>query len=243
MATLRTKYQGLRNVLLFNWPYYIFASVFVAVLFLAGSQLQPPLQEACYTLAILAFASTSASIISTHIIYDRSSLYALKHLPSLKDKKVLSLCAGFDEIDGLLRIKYEGIQLTTCDFFDSNRHTEPSIARARQLYPSNAQLVDLDQLPFAKEQFDFCIAFLSFHEIRTHQERVQALTNIKHVLNATGNLLITEHLRNIPNFLAYNIGFFHFHGKSTWEAAFKEAGFDVVSTSYTTPFIINFTLK
>ena len=39
-----------------------------------------------------------------------------------------------------------------------------------------------------------------------------------------GIVVVTEHLRDTANFLAYNMGAFHFHAHGTWLAAFAAAG-------------------
>ena len=54
--------------------------------------------------------------------------------------------------------------------------------------------------------------------------------------------IVTEHLRNTINFLAYNIGFFHFHAKATWLKTFESAGFRVTEEIKISAFITTFTL-
>lgn len=52
-----------------------------------------------------------------------------------------------------------------------------------------------------------------------------------------------EHLRNTPNFLAYNIGFFHFYSKAIWLKNFNTAKLKLVKEIKHTPFISIFVLE
>ena len=57
-----------------------------------------------------------------------------------------------------------------------------------------------------------------------------------------GQVIVTEHLRDTANFIAYNIGFLHFHSKETWLQTFRNAGFKVFQEIKITPFISTFIL-
>jgi ubiquinone/menaquinone biosynthesis C-methylase UbiE len=80
------------------------------------------------------------------------------------------------------------------------------------------------------------------HEIRNVQERIEFFKELRRVLKPTGEIIITEHLRDIPNFLAYNIGFLHFYSKPTWLHIFKLAELTLKNEQKITPFISTFTL-
>ena len=51
-----------------------------------------------------------------------------------------------------------------------------------------------------------------------------------------------EHQRDVYNFLAYNIGFFHFLSATTWKQTFAGAGLSESRTIKITPFITTFIL-
>ncbi|MEO7045031.1 MAG: methyltransferase, partial [Ferruginibacter sp.] len=90
---------------------------------------------------------------------------------------------------------------------------------------------------------DKIFTILSAHEIRDDKERVSFFEELHRVLNSTGQIIVTEHLRDTANFLAYNIGFFHFHSKATWLKTFQLSGFQIVNEIKITPFITTFILE
>ena len=58
-----------------------------------------------------------------------------------------------------------------------------------------------------------------------------------------GQIVVVEHLQDVANFLAYNIGFFHFHTKATWLKTLYAAGLRVQKEIKITPFITTFILQ
>ena len=63
------------------------------------------------------------------------------------------------------------------------------------------------------------------HEIRSHKEKVTFLKECNRICKPNGKVITVEHLRDIPNFFAFSIGFTHFFSRETWKKAFNEAGF------------------
>ena len=108
--------------------------------------------------------------------------------------------------------------MTICDFYNPLKHTEISIKRARKAFPPNSHTVQVstDRLPFKDHTFDYALAILSAHEIRDERERVLFFSELSRVTKPTGLIFVTEHLRDFNNFIAYSLGFFHFHSKTSW---------------------------
>ena len=77
----------------------------------------------------------------------------------------------------------------------------------------------------------------AIHEIRSHEEQIKFLKECKRVLKIDGQLIIIEHLRDWPNFIAFTIGFTHFFSKSNWKNALAEAGFKSIEEAKFTPFM------
>jgi hypothetical protein len=54
---------------------------------------------------------------------------------------------------------------------------------------------------------------------------------------------MVEHLRDLPNFLAFSIGFTHFFSRSEWKNAFQRAGFASFEEAKFTPFMSVFNCR
>ncbi|MDB5269920.1 MAG: methyltransferase protein [Hymenobacter sp.] len=248
MAPLRKPLQGVGNVVRFNWPFYLVAGG--AALALAGVWLAGPVALRPWAALLLALALLPMllSLLITAYIYDFSGLYEFRWLTEKAPNPaaLLTLSAGFDEISAPLAHKYPTATLTAADFYDAARHTEPSIQRARRAYPPypGTRVVDTRAaLPLADDSVDLAVAFLAAHEIRDAAERAVFFQEIARVLATAGTAVVTEHLRDPANFLAYTVGFLHFHSRRTWLATFRAAGLRVEREVNVTPFITSFFLR
>jgi SAM-dependent methyltransferase len=179
-------------------------------------------------------------------VYDFSGLYSLKWIEQEKTENVVvNINAGFDETSALLKAKFKRSELIVMDFYDPAKHTEVSIKRARKAYPPfpNTKQTGTNFIQLADNSVDKIFLTLSAHEIRDEVERTAFFREISRTLKPNGEIYITEHLRDFPNFLAYNIGFFHFHSKGTWLRTFKIAGLKTSREVKLTPFISSFILN
>lgn len=247
MAPLRRPFQGLWNVVRFNWHFYLVA--FGLALGLAGiCVVVPAAQDYAWLLLVLLLTPVLASLAVSAYVYDFSGLYELNWLPTLTPNQlnILTVNAGFDEISAVLQHKYTPHQLLAVDFYDPTRHTEVSIQRARRAYPPYPGTRPVDTraaLPLPTDSFDLVFAFLAAHEIRDTAERTAFFQELRRVTKPKGQIIVTEHLRDPANFLAYTIGFLHFHSRRTWLATFQTANLRVAQEIKTTPFITTFLLS
>lgn len=245
MDKMRKPFQGVWNIIRFNWQFYILSFAAVVILILLRNKLTSALSVAAIVLVILITISTLISLFVSCYIYDFSNLYKLPWLDDNQknDKeKIVNINAGFDETSNLLKSKFANSELLVFDFYDPAKHTEISIKRARKAYPPfpNTQQVTTSLLPLQNNSTDKIFAILSAHEIRNEEERNSFFKELRRVLKPTGQIFITEHLRDSANFLAYNIGFFHFHSRTTWFNTFQNAGLRITNEIKTTPFITTF---
>ena len=247
MAPLRTPLQGVWNVVRFNWHFYLAALGAAGVL--AGLWLAGPAVLRPYAAPLLALvlAPVLVSLLITTYIYDFSGLYQLKWLAvaGSAPRALLTVNAGFDEVSGPLAHQYPSASLLAADFYDAGRHTELSIQRARRAYPPYPGTRQVDTraaLPLAAGSIDLAVAFLAAHEIRNAAERAAFFGELARVLAPTGVLVVTEHLRDPANFLAYTLGFLHFHSRRAWLVTFQAAGLRVAREVKITPFITSFFL-
>lgn len=247
MATLRKPLQGVGNIVRFNWHFYLGAMALAVGLAGLGAAVPTVRSYAAVGLGLLLAPVLVSLAVSTYA-YDFSDLYRLSWLPALAPAHpaLLTVNAGFDEISALVQEKYAPESLQVIDFYDPARHTEVSIQRARRAYPPFPGTHPVDTraaLPLPDNSVDLTFAFLAAHEIRDAAERAAFFQELRRVTRPTGSIIVTEHLRDTANFLAYNIGFFHFHSRRAWLATFRRAGLRVAQEIHTTPFITTFLLS
>jgi len=244
MEVTRRPLQGVANIVRFNWHFYLIASLAFTALFLFQKIIPDQFRPILNFAAIMALLTMIISLVVSYFVYDFSNLYSLNWLPNSDFKKVLNINAGFDETSEIIRSKFPNAELAICDFYEKEKHTEVSIKRARAAYPPLVGTIQVstNKLPFNNNTFDYSLAILSAHEIRNKPERVQFFKELNRVTNSNGQIFVTEHLRDVNNFLAYTFGFFHFHSKSTWIETFKSANLTLEKEIKTTPFITTFIL-
>lgn len=246
MELTRKPLQGVFNVVRFNWHYYVGFLVALAIAYPLLSLTPFAVQVIGYWALWSVSLNVMITLTVSWLIYDRSNLYSLTWLADVPSgSTLLNINAGFDETSELITQHYPSLSLEVCDFYDPEKHTELSIKRAREAYPLPPKTVSVstDHLPFPDDHFDVCVAMLSAHEIRDKVERIQFFKELKRVLAAEGKIYVTEHQRDLANFLVYSRGAFHFHSPKAWKATFQEAGLTVVDKKKTTPFITTYALS
>ena len=246
MAT-RTPYQGITNIIKFNRHFYLFSISLTVLLTIVYFHYHGTIKVIALLTGAAIILSTIISLIASWYVYDLSGLYKLDWLNCIdaNNCSIINIHAGFDETSGLLQQKYPGAQLKIFDFYDPQKHTESSIMRARSAYPEYAgtKKINTNYIPVDDHSTDIVFAILSAHEIRNTKERITFFREIGRILKPTGQVVITEHLRDWPNLLAYNIGFFHFHSKARWLRTFKAGGFTIQQEIKINPFITTFILQ
>lgn len=248
MEQMRKPLQGVLNIVRFNWHFYLLSFAALLTIVLLSLFLNETLRFYSIIFCAAIISSTLISLIVSFYVYDLSGLYNFSWLDDLKispHSKIVNINAGFDETSVLLERKFKDCELLVFDFYDPLKHTEISIKRARKAYPPfpNTKQITTENLPLPDNSADKIFAILSAHEIRNEAERKTFFKELYRVLKPSGQIIVTEHLRDAPNFLAYNIGFFHFHSKAAWLETFRCAGFETEKIISITPFIKTFVLK
>lgn len=246
MEHIRKPFQGIFNIVRFNWHFYVFSAVFLIILAIFSQCVPPKFGYFLSIIGLSAFLVTLLSLIISFYVYDISGLYQLNWLE--KDDhpiKIANINAGFDETSILLTAKFPNATLTVLDFYDPAKHTEISISRARKVYPPypNTKNITTSNLSVSDNSIDKIFLILAAHEIRADEERIIFFKELNRILKQDGTIYVTEHLRDSFNFFAYNIGFFHFLSKKTWRKTFDAAQLNISKEQKITPFITNFTLK
>ncbi len=195
--------------------------------------------------AVGVLATTLISLLVSWYVYDHSELYSFDWLPELPaGARIVNIHAGFDETSALLAAKYPTAGLTVLDFYDPELHTEVSIKRARKVYPPYPGTVRISsgELLLEENSIDVVFLLMAAHEIRDIEERGRFFRELHQALKPGGYVVLTEHLRDRPNALAYSFGVFHFLPCQEWCQTFSLAGFESVEKEKLTPFLTTFTL-
>ena len=242
MEVARKPFQGVFNVLRFNWHFYLLAGMVITSWFVLASFFTAPWDTWLISLALVAFLTTLISLVVTYWVYDVSDLYQFPWLHAYSaqpPRVILNVNAGFDETSHLLKHHFPDSELHVSDFYDPERHTEISIKRARKAYPPypGTLRIATAALPFPNQTFDIICLTFAAHEIRDAEERKQFFRELARVVQPGGVLFVTEHLRDWRNFLAYTIGFFHFYARHTWTQMFQSTGWTLSQEWKVTPFV------
>ncbi len=245
MEKMRKPFQGVLNIIRFNWHFYVIAISFTLFSFLLSNFLDKPFKLYIYIICISILYSTLISLSVSFYIYDLSELYKLKWLDQINTKgTIININAGFDETSYILKDKFKNAELVALDFYDPVKHTEISIKRARKAYlqfPGTKQ-IETNKLEFEGNSIDNILLIFAAHEIRNTNERLEFFKELKRIIKPDGQIFITEHLRDITNFLAFNIGFFHFYSRKSWLQTFEYSGLMIKKEIKISPFVSTFVL-
>ena len=246
MEKVRKPYQGVTNIIRFNWHFYVIALVFVLLALYVSKYLNFPNNLIIYLLCIAIGTSLLISLFVSYYVYDVSGLYKLNWFsPQYDEELVINIHAGFDETSSIIQSKYKSTKIVVLDFYDPKKHTEVSIKRARKLYPSfpNTKKITTSKIDHANNSVDNIFIILSAHEIRDQSERIDFFKELQRIIKPYGTIYLTEHLRDLPNFLAYTIGAFHFYSKKNWRNTIEKSGLIIQNEIKNTAFISTFIIQ
>jgi len=243
MEIKRRKFQGVLNILSFNRHFYITGIGILAIIIFSHQIYE--WSDLLYTLLIAAFIyGLMMPLIISAYVYDFSGYYHFHWLEkcsvNISDiKQILNINAGFDETSFIIKHKFPQADVKVFDFYDSEKHTEPAIIRARKVsvvYPDTQQIKS-NSILMNDQSADLIFLLSAVHEIRSHQEKIQFLKECRRVCKRGGTVILVEHLRDFPNFLAFSVGFTHFFSKAVWKDVFTSAGFTKCKEIKFTPFM------
>ena len=245
MEQMRRPLQGIWTVIRFNWHFFVL-SFGLAILLLSSASYLGSFAIWAQIMAGLVLATTTVSLVATYYVYDLSDLYSLNWIEYPKTPKtIVNVHAGFDETSELIQQRFNTSKLHVFDFYDQKKHTEISIERARKASVPFLGTVPISSngIPLDDESADLVVVFMSAHEIRDDHERLVFCHELHRIARADGNVVVVEHLRNWTNFLAYTVGFFHFHSRKTWLKTFNDARLCITKEKNLTPFVTIFSLS
>jgi len=250
MMKQRGNWQGMWTIAQFNWPFYL-AAIFVIITSVTGFFLVSIFfWKIFFAIAFLgALYFLIGSLGVSHLVYDRSDLYRWnwleKALSGRPNGQIVICHAGFDEISASLRNRFPKSSWAILDHFDAEQMTEPSIHRARRMFPpvSGTLPAAFDQWPVPSSSVDVILGLLAIHEFRTVEERSRWFSEAARCTKSGGRIIIAEHTRGIANFLAFGPGFLHFHSRENWRRSWSAAGLRATKEFQVTPWVRIFILS
>ena len=243
MELERRKFQGVLNILSFNRHFYVFG--LSALLLIILIKVYFSISDFLFWTIVFAFIyGLIMPLIVSAYVYDFSDYYSLKWLNQFnfkdkKNQKIININAGFDETSFLIKEEFPKSNLAVLDFYNPKSHTEAAIVRARKVslvYPNTSQ-ISTNYIPHQDNSADLIFMLSAVHEIRSNDEKVLFLKECHRICKPGGKVIMVEHLRDTPNFLAFSVGFTHFFSKKVWKKSFEQAGFSSFKEYKFTPFM------
>ncbi len=231
MGIKRRKLQGVLNILSFNRHFYVLGISILVLIIVSHKVFE--WSDFLYWVIVGSFIyGLIMPLIVSAYVYDLSGYYDFhwlknSNLIDANANQILNINAGFDETSFIIKNKFPQSDLKVFDFYNAKQHTEPAIIRARKVslvYPNTQQIIS-NTIPLKDKSVDIIFLLSAVHEIRSHKEKVQFLKECHRLCKPNGKVIMVEHLRDFPNFLAFSIGFTHFFSKKAWRKAFENAGF------------------
>ncbi len=233
--------NGAVRIFLYNWPVYVASWAFGLAMVLSPRFVDARFSGAAIGAAGVAFVWSLASLLVSQYVYGVSSLVSGQWVTALLGTPArawATVHAGLDaeiELDGVM----SGACVARLDIFEPRIMTSPSIARARATTPLSraASPCSPTALALPNEACDTIVVAFTAHEIRNRSARETFFHELRRSLCPGGRVLLVEHLRDLPNFLAFGPGYLHFVPRREWLRLASHASFAVASETRVTPWV------
>jgi SAM-dependent methyltransferase len=185
---------------------------------------------------------TIASLIVSWWVYDASGIMDWSRLAPVVDptvKRWINVHAGLDSTTSALKRVFPQSRGITLSIYDPVVMTERSIHRARRAQADGPPAIASTATRLEACDAECDVAFLLFaaHEVRAEWLRSRLFAEVYRVLRPGGQLILAEHLRDAPNFIAFGPGAFHFFSSWSWDRLANEQAFVRVLSERMTPFV------
>jgi SAM-dependent methyltransferase len=223
MKDLLREFDGMLRVVQFNWPLYATAAGVVLLLLVLATQplFAVGLRVIFFVAAALVSLQTVLSLLASHWVYDRSALKDWRFLLGAGREgslRIVNVHSGYDETSSALRNLFGNADISTIDLFPALGRREPSIVRARKLYPPSVNSIceTVSGWPLADSSIDLILIAFAAHEVRDSKQRELLFQQARQVLKPNGRIVLVEHARDFANFVAFGPGFMHFLPLAEW---------------------------
>jgi hypothetical protein len=132
----RRPYQGVIQILQFNWRSYVVTAAAIGVALLALPFLHSPGRTVLLLGTAPALFWLTSSLLVSHYVYDRSPLYDLNWVCSVLSRtprRWINIHCGLDETSVILAAIFPDAASQVVDIFDPLVMTETSIRAARRV--------------------------------------------------------------------------------------------------------------
>ena len=233
----------------YNWPLYAVCvlGATIGALLWATHIIPTTVRYAGLLGALIAMWYAAASFVAFHVMFDRSNFLSgewLSRCVAQAPQTCVQLSACVDETTLPIDRVFPDAEYIELDLFDNSVMTEPAIARAKQqAHGSPSFIAKPDALPLSDNVSQLTVVTLAAHEVRDPRKREALFLELSRITAANGQLIVAEHLRNIPAALAFGPGVLHFYPRTTWTALFTETRLEIESEFDITPFFHVFVLR
>lgn len=241
--------DGVRNVIRFDWPYFVAAELVVIAGVVTATLLSPSLLAlGIALLSVAAMFGIALSLLVSHIVYDRSDLYRLFWLPralrGASPHDAVYCQIGFDDASMLFQRALGAVQWTFLDHYDPMQIRDTSTRRARKVYPPSAttKSAPFNAWPVESSSADVIVGMLAIHRLRGVDERAAWFAEARRVLRPGGRVLIIERVRDVANLIAFGPGALKLHSAAQWTASWHDTGLRLQDSFRVTPWVRVFVL-
>lgn len=229
-------------VILFNKDKILFGATLASLLICSSKFISGLLSVLFLVIGILILLNILLAIGASYFIYDKSDLYnpakLFDHFTFKKADTGALIHASFDPVSSEFEKLFSSNNFDTYNIYGNRHEDESAIKIAEKVFPPNKKEIKINpcELPCENNSLDYIFAITSLHEIMSHNDRVQFFNEAKRVLKNNGTLIVCEQMRDLTNFLFFNIGAFHFISIKKWRLAIKESGLKITNEQSLTPF-------
>jgi ubiquinone/menaquinone biosynthesis C-methylase UbiE len=230
------QYSGTLSTLLYNWPIFGGTLFFGVVTVTASTWLASPWNWLLLIAGLGSFGLILNILFASFIVYDwghKREYDRLLELAGLHSANVVIdiTCGKLRGTQGLLSRLKQG-HYFLIDIYDGQKMTDSALRRAREMAPpleSDRRIYrrtgQAESLPIPHNWADLVYCSFSLHELQHSQDRQKIFAEFARILKPNGKLLMAEHGRDLPNFVAFGLGVFSFLTPAAWDKYMREAGF------------------